>query len=279
MRAWLVLLCACAAYDPIAEVPHDHREFADTRTAIEAILAEVTPPSVYAVGEYHPTRAGADRSPMSRFTDDILALLEPRAGTLVVESWVDHCGAASMQPQLQQQLGRPASTGLEINRLVFESMNLRKMKARGLAMSCLEHEAMRDQTGAIDFLRLLTLITDKLHDTARDALASAPASRPAVVVYGGALHNDLYPRWPLDSLSYAQPLARELGGKVLELDLVVPEVVATMPMIRAEPWFPLLGRASPGRTIVWQRGRNSYVVILPAASDAVAQIALPRPVN
>ena len=81
------------------------------------------------------------------------------------------------------------------------------------------------------------------------------------------------PRWPLEQLSYARQLSQQLGGKVLEIDLVVPEVVASMDMIRAEPWFPLLGRASPRRTIVWQRGPASYVVILPAQSEEVARVA------
>jgi hypothetical protein len=65
----------------------------------------------------------------------------------------------------------------------------------------------------------------------------------------------------------------EAGVRVLEIDLVVPEVVAYMPMVRDEPWFPLLGRASPDRVIVWDRGPGSYVVILPAQSDAVAMVA------
>jgi hypothetical protein len=126
----------------------------------------------------------------------------------------------------------------------------------------------------IDFLLLLQVIADKLHDTAAAFAAADPEH--AVIVYGGALHNDLYPRWLLGDFSYAVPLARELGpGSVLEIDLVVPEVVATMRMVRDEPWFPLLGRASPSRAIVWQRGPLSYVVILPAQSEAVARVAQP----
>ena len=92
-----------------------------------------------------------------------------------------------------------------------------------------------------------------------------------------ALHNDLYPHWPLEELSYAQPLAAELGGGVVELDLVVPEIVAPMASIRYEPWFPLLARAAPHRTTLWQRGPSSYVLILPALSEAVAQVARPIP--
>ena len=96
-----------------------------------------------------------------------------------------------------------------------------------------------------------------------------------MIVYGGALHNDLYPRWPLEELSYARDLARDLGGGVLELDLVVPEIVAPMAMVRGEPWFPLLGLASPDRVVVWERGPDSYVVMLPAQSEDVGRVARP----
>ena len=48
-----------------------------------------------------------------------------------------------------------------------------------------------------------------------------------------------------------------------------------MMMIRREPWFPLLGRASPDRVLTWQRGPNSYVVILPAQDHEAAKVARP----
>jgi hypothetical protein len=213
---------------------------------------------------------------MTRFTDEIIGALEPRASEMIVKTWHDDCGETSLAPQLSTALNRPAGTGGDIQRMVFESLKMR-MHARPLPITCIEHEAMRDATGSIDFLRLLTLVTEKLHDTTLAALASPrDPARPAVIVYGGAIHNDLFPRWPLETLSYAKPLARELGGGVLEIDLVVPEVIAPMERVRDEPWFPLIGRASPKRAIVWQRGPNSYVVILPAESEAVAEIAKPR---
>ena len=143
------------------------------------------------------------------------------------------------------------------------------LQTHTLPMTCIEYDAVIDASGHVDFLLLLELITDNLAETTRSLLAKDRA----VIVYGGALHNDLYPRWPLDSLSYAKPLAAELGGRVLEIDLVVPEIVAQMEMIRGEPWFPLLGRASPSRVLVWQRGPSSYVVILPAQSEEVAKVA------
>lgn len=274
----IVLVAACADYDPVAEVPHDHREFADPRAAIAQILAESAPPRVYAIGEYHPPRfTGEARTPIAHFSDEVVALLEPRASRLVVESWIDRCGTSSTAPQLARQLARPVDATAAITQLAFTSAR-RHLVPRGLAITCLEQDAMRDPFGAVDLVRLLTLVTDKLHDAVVAELAHAPADRPAVIVYGGALHNDLFPQWPFERLSYAVPLARELGGDhpVLEIDLVVPEVVAAMPLVRLTAWFPLLARAAPGRTIVWQRGPSSYVVILPATSDAVAQIARPR---
>lgn len=96
-----------------------------------------------------------------------------------------------------------------------------------------------------------------------------------MIVYGGALHNDLYPRWQLETLSYADKLNKDLHGGVVEIDLVVPEIIAPMSMVRSEPWFPLIGRAAPNRVMVWKRGPASFVVILPAQSDEVAKIARP----
>ncbi len=163
---------------------------------------------------------------------------------------------------------------MEMLRLVRRADGL-GLVTHALPMTCIEHDSVRDARGGVDFLLLLEVITDKLHTVTRQLL-EADADR-AVIVYGGALHNDLYPRWPLATLSYAEPLARELGGHVLEIDLVVPEIVARIPLVRTEPWFPLLGLASPSHAIVWKRGPSSYVVILPAQSDesseAVAQVA------
>ena len=277
MRAALVAgaiaLGGCHTFDPIREVPHRHREAATTADAIALILAENPEPMVYAVGEYHQTRnAIAATSPLARFTREIIGMLEPRADHLVVEAWLDascwSSGADKVHAQVFSATQRPAGTQMEVMRLIDRSKRLH-LQTHTLPLTCIEYDAVIDASGHVDFLLLLELVTDKLAETTRKVLAKDRA----VIVYGGALHNDLYPRWPLDSLSYAKPLADQLGGRVLEIDLVVPEVVAGMAMIRSEPWFPLLGRASPKRVLIWQRGPASYVVILPAQSEEVAKVA------
>lgn len=269
MRWLLVLLAACRTYDPVAEVPHHHREVRDGTAAIELILAENPPPRVYAIGEYHATRPQETSSSLARFTREIIGTLEPRARHLVIEAWADSGCAGDVSRDIAAGTARPKATQMEILRLVRRTRQT--LQPHFLSMTCIEQDSLRDAHRNINYLLLLELVTDKLHGTIRGVLDDDPSH--AVIVYGGALHNDLYPRWPLEELSYAQPLARELGGGVLEIDLVVPEVVATMSMVRDEPWFPLLGRSSPERAIVWQRGPGSYVVILPAQSERVAKLA------
>ena len=285
MRAWPVLLAGLAAstaagsavaayrsvatYDPIAAVPNGHREFATTQDAMVAVLAENPVPRVYAVGEYHQTRdAIGATSSLARFTREIIGMLEPHAQHLVVESWLDAKCWGDKDP-VAATLNKPDGVKMDVLRLVTRS-NQMHVQAHTLPMTCIEYDSVVDLSGHVNFLLLLEMITDKLADTTRALVADGTSS---VIVYGGALHNDLYPHWPLEQLSYARSLANDLGGHVLEIDLVVPEVVAPMEMIRAEPWFPLLGRASPGRVLVWQRGPASYVVILPAQSEAVARVA------
>ncbi len=146
-----------------------------------------------------------------------------------------------------------------------------RLQTHALPMTCIEHGALLDAMGRVDFLRLLELVTEKLGSTARALVESDRA----VIVYGGALHNDLYPAWPLETLSYAHQLSADLGGGVIELDLVVPEVVAPLPMVRREGWFPLLGLAAPDRVLLWERGPESYVIILPARDLEARKVALP----
>jgi hypothetical protein len=275
--AVIVALAGCRMFDPVEEVPHHHREFADTKSAIAQILAENPQPRVYAIGEYHQTRnAIAATSPLTRFTQEIISMLEPFAAHLVVEAWLDaSCWSpANANKAVLAGTQRPTGTSMEVMRLVRRGQQMH-MQTHTLPMTCIEHDAVMGTSGHINFLLLLELITDKLTETTRALLTqpAAKASDNSVIVYGGALHNDLYPRWPLEELSYARTLSAELGGKVLEIDLVVPEVVANMQMIRSEPWFPLLGRASPARVLVWKRGPASYVVILPAQSEEVSRVA------
>jgi hypothetical protein len=290
----LVVLCSCITeYDPVDELSYS--ELADPGAAIEAILDDAGPAKVYAVGEYHPTRRTPGKTPLAWFSADILDHMMPRAGHLVVEAWTDTgCGGdgALAQAQVTRAIGRPPAQvpaspvraappkdGEEVDATDIEALVMMRARDRlathGLQMTCIERGSLLDAMGRVDFLLLLELVTEKLQTTTKALVAAERRDAMGVIVYGGALHNDLYPRWPLGPLSYAEPLQRDLGGGVVEIDLIVPEVVAPLAVIRGERWFPLLGRAAPGRVVVWQRGPGSYVMILPAQSLEPAKVARP----
>ncbi|HEY4181660.1 MAG TPA: hypothetical protein VGM90_32675 [Kofleriaceae bacterium] len=258
-------------YDPVDEI--EFQAFPDARSALAAVLIEAGPAKVYAVGEYHPTSKTANvKSPLSHFAS-MIDVIAPRAHHIVLESWLDDGCSAAKQVDAQIAATTDRSTGQAKNMDAFVMKGAQqKLVAHGLSITCLEQSTILDQHGRVDFYSLLQLITEKLGEAA-EAFASDDR---AVIVYGGALHNDLYPRWQLDSLSYAVELDKKLHGGVVEIDLVVPEIIAPMPMVRAEAWFPLIGRSAPGVAMVWQRGPHSFVIILPAESTAVARIALPH---
>ena len=262
--AVVAALTACSTYDPIDELTY--REFPDTAAAIRAILADGRP-RVYAIGEYHPTEQMRERhTPLERFSNEILPLLD-NVEHLVVESWFDPSCAAGgdlVASQIQAATARPPTQRTDLARLLATS----HVPTHGLPMTCIEHSSLLDPRGRVDFYRLLAVVTAKLLET---TLQFVDQGRD-VVVYGGALHNDLYPRWPLDDLAYGHTLARILDARaadprrpsVVEIDLVAPEIVAPIKSLWREDWFPLLARAAPDRVLVWERGIASYVVILPA---------------
>ena len=105
-------------FDPVAEVPHRHREFPDTKSAVAQILAENPQPRVYAIGEYHPTRnAIASASPLARFTQDGLPAIAEHVSDLVVETWfVDPtCGqkAQTATAKVEMTVRRPHGAAVE----------------------------------------------------------------------------------------------------------------------------------------------------------------------
>src|SRR5687768_17596217 len=137
----LALVSACAIYDPAAEVPH--RSYRGTQAAIGAILDEVTDIRVFAIGEYHPTRASVARtSPLARFTDEVVELLEPRSRHLIVEAWRgDTCRTSdtdAVQMQVLKVTHRAAAQASDLDALLAASKVMR-IEAHGLPITCIEH--------------------------------------------------------------------------------------------------------------------------------------------
>ena len=132
---------------------------------------------------------------------------------------------------------RPAETENEIVRL------LRRAKELGVAphvldVDCHEYQSLVGAGGAVDYDRLLTMTGQHLGRAIQQALAlPRAADRPLVLVYGGALHNDLSPNRELASYSFGPASDAFTHGDYREVDLYVPAYVAGYPALRSERWY------------------------------------------
>ncbi len=83
----------------------------------------------------------------------------------------------------------------------------------------------------------------------------------AVVLYGGALHNELEPSEDLADFSFAPALRAALGERYRQVTLLVPELVEADPTAHREVWFSCLERyASVSRTLLIRRGEARFLV-------------------
>lgn len=271
----LSLLLACATAPPAppeAPLP-EHVVFPSTEAALSAVIASA--PRVLGVGEIHSSADGpGGASTISRFTDRMLPVLAPTTTDLVIETWVleSACGeaAAAVVAQVQEETKRPEEVKSEIVLLAEKAAAL-GVRPHDLTLSCAEYDGLRTADGEIAYDALLALLTAKLQDFALRGLQTEDAR---LVLYGGAVHNDLFPNEALASFSYGAAARAAGGDAYVELDLYGPEQLAAAPALIQDAWAPLLGAVGPDRALLYQRGPGSYVLLMegaPFTPPAVAE--------
>jgi len=241
---------------------------ASARAAIETLLSD--PGGVIAFGELHQTRATAKvRSSLARFTDEILPAVAPHASHLIVETWITRGTCGEVEAQVTKEVARtterPVETESEIMKL------LRRAKELGVAphvldVGCDEYKVLAGEggkAGAVDYDKLLTITNQHLERAIGQALLLARApGRPLVVVYGGALHNDLFPDPSLAKYTFGRHVHAATRGAYREIDLYVPEMIATTPALKSQPWYRVWQGAGAGAgVVVIERSPRSAIVV------------------
>ncbi len=250
-----------------------YRHFASPGAALAAVLAE-TKPLVVGLGEVHEKKGSVKvASAIKRFGVELLPALARQGTDLIVETWrVDgRCGAEEKKvvKAVEKATLRPETTEDEVLDALLRAKAL-GLTPHILSVGCKDYQllAARQSGGAVDAEALLGMITRHLAGKA-EAVLGAPASRPAarprlVVLYGGALHNDLYPVEGLEAFSYAPALEKKVGERYVEVDLYVPENIEGDATLAKDPWFPVFKRhASASRTLLLERGERSYILVFP----------------
>jgi hypothetical protein len=258
------VLARPAATIPAAGAPRAVK-VGSAQAAIETLLPD--PGGVIAFGEIHQTRATAKvRSSLARFTDEILPAVAPHASHLIVETWITsgQCGADEkhVTEEVARTTERPVETENEIMKL------LRRAKELGVAphvleVGCDEYKVLASAGGAVDYDKLLTITNTHLQRAIGQGLLLPRApGRPLVIVYGGALHNDLFPDPTLAKYTFGRHVHAATRGAYREIDLYVPEMVETTPALKAEPWYRAWQEAGAGAgVVVIERSPRSAIVV------------------
>lgn len=226
-------------------------------------------PRVIGVGELHSRtdRPAPTVSALARFSSEVLPALGDRVSDLVIETWAidPTCRkGVTASHQIESSVKRPASTTSELGAL-FGVTRERAITAHVMRLSCDDLAALAGDAG-VDAERLLTLVTRELDRITRSAVRYRDEhheSRPLILVYGGALHNNLYPFASTKAWSYALDVDVATGGHYVEVDVYAPELVLGDPLYEHEAWYPLIDQIDSRGVMLIERRPRSYLAILP----------------
>lgn len=240
-------------------------------------------PAILAVGEYHEVN-GAPKVPsaLARFTRELLPALKSRVTSMVVETWMlnGKCGAAEQQATaaVAKTTQRPQSTEDEVTTLLDRTYKM-GVKNHILLIDCDDYRSMVDDAGSLNAEASLLLVKRKVEAKALEVIEREEGGtvEKVLLLYGGAVHNDLQPLPAWGSYSFGPVLARETGGHAVELDLLVPEYVESDEDLVNEPWFAgAMALAKQGKTVLINPHPDVYLLLF-ARSKAKRTSGTMRP--
>ena len=243
--------------------------FKTSRAAFERVLERA--PIVLAIGEYHELEGGPKvASAIRRFTKEMLPALKGKATSLVVETWMTNgrCGEVEKVAvaEVKKVTKRPDTTEDEVTTLLDASYAL-GVTNHILALDCDEYRSMLDKDGTLDALKSLLLVRRKVEEKALEVREKKEGGLPGkmLILYGGAVHNDVKPLEDWEPYSFGPSLSKAIGGGYLELDLVVPEFASGDEDLLKESWFaPALKMAGTRLTVLVSPQPDVYIVIFPS---------------
>ena len=270
----LVALLSAASAHAASRRPESCGEgcasYATSRAAFEAVLA--LQPRVLGLGEYHEIEGGPKvPSALKRFTRELLPALQGQARALVVETWVvnGRCGAVEKQAvaEVKKVTRRPATTEDEVTTLLGAAHD-RGIAPHILQLACPEYQSLLDEKGELDPEKTLSLVGTKMRSKADDLLDEADdvdgGAKGSLILYGGAIHNQLYPDDDLKDYAFGPQMAERTGGHYVALDLCVPEYVAGDADLRKLPTFEAAMKvAAKGRVALLNPKPNAYLLFFP----------------
>jgi hypothetical protein len=260
-------------------------QYDSPRAALARVIA--SGPLVLAVGEAHAPLGASVDAAAKRFAAELLPAIAPRASDLLVELMMPPRGCADAAEEVRQKQAAVTSRQAATDQDDYVAMGER---ARALGVvpdvlrpSCADMDRVRTAGGEGEAIAAsLDLIARLSREqaarlAARDARSDADAGK-MVIVYGGLLHNDLAPSGEAARWSYAPALDAEVGGRLVSLDLIVPEFIGDDASWAALPWRAHYDPARlGGKVTLFRTGDRSFVLVFARSErDATSGASAPR---
>lgn len=248
--------------------------FRTSRDAFARVLD--AKPAVLALGEYHArTDLPRVRSTISRFMRELLPSLQGRAGSFIAETWMTKgsCGVVEKKAvaQVEKTTKRPKETEDELTTLLYRTADL-GMVNHLLLVECDDYRTMLDAAGELDPLKTLEMVRRKVQEKAEEAKEAGEGGSPErmLILYGGALHNDLYPLEDYEPFAFGPALDALTPGAYVELDLIVPEYAADDSDLKATSWFaPAVALTkAKGQPVLVEPKPRSFMLVWPGTPKA-----------
>ncbi len=261
-------------------------QYDSPREAFLQALARAGAPLVLGVGEVHAPKGATVPSAAARFTGDLLPTLAGRASDLLLELMMPPSGCASAVAEVRRDqepvTSRHAETAPDEYVVMGQRAHALGIVPDTLRPTCADMDAIEGRDageqdaarageggGSIIEASLATIARLSRAQAARlvdrDALSDADSGK-IVVLYGGALHNDLSPSPEAARWSYAPELDAHVHGRFAAIDLVVPEFIGLDETWARLPWWPHYDRTRLGRkATLFRTGPQSFVLVFPVA--------------
>jgi hypothetical protein len=267
--------------DPAACGALDCHRYDTPLMAFRAVLARK--PLVLGLGEAHGQKdAGGVPTSARRFTEEMLPELRGQASDLVIELMVPPSGCEKKtKVAVQKKLEKVTEHQAETNQNEYVTMGKAAEKLgivpHLLFPTCADLEAV-NAAGADSVDAALRLVGRLMRETAVKILARNEriSVEKLVVLYGGALHNDVDPAPEARPYGFGPQLAAATKGRYVELDVFVPELVRDTGLWTRFAWYPHFDRkAHPESATLFTLAPASFTLILPASKAPAAEAAPP----
>jgi|GEM_PF-1920918 len=195
---------------------------------------------VVGFGEAHARASSQGPSTVKRFTDDLLPTFSDGVSHLMVEILAPPSQGCEKETAVAKKESKKITQGqAKSNQNEYLAMGGR---ARDLGIvpdvlrvTCDDLSLIASKEGGV--LAYMETIAKVFAKDLINRAGRTKKSRPLVVAYGGAMHNDRMPREHRESWSYAAAVRKATSDSFLEVDLIVPELITDSESWKNMPWY------------------------------------------